>query len=369
MRSHRRLATRSPRPDGASAGGTIRPAIGSSIIPAPRISYTTRAGSDHARRVAMPGPPWVSAFVATSLTATWASATRSGGSPAPLACRATTRAQGTEARHVEHERLVDGVRLGQWAVVQVDHVGGTSIVARAAAAVALHDHRVGVLGVIHNGRQLRHVVRAQDRGVDAGEGDVDERLVLHARTDLVRRASGEDRFTDDPHPPRVVLVHECPEYPRDDPVRVATGVGHVDEAHVGDVGPERRAEFTESRLRNGDEHRLALREPLAHERQRCREVFVEIAVVQRLMYEHIGFRGREHVAPLCVAFPRAFRFRTREPTGTAACDKAVVVRSTAPLDGVQQPVHLVRPSCSGRRSPAPRRQFRASPTVWKYSAA
>ena len=108
-RSQSWLASHSPFPPRAGSAGRRRPASGSVMTPASRISHVTPGPPFHVRSSPVP-PPWRTLLAATSWTATIRSWARSSSSRARLAASATVQADVPEPREVERQLV--GRRAG-----------------------------------------------------------------------------------------------------------------------------------------------------------------------------------------------------------------------------------------------------------------
>ena len=98
------------------------------------------------------------------------------------------------------------------------------------------------------------------------ERDVQELLVALALDELLAAAVGRDRLADPAHLAAGVSLDEV--LPgRDDPGRVRTDLRHVGEEHLLGLTVQRVPEELDLAGRDDDEHRLALRDPLADERR------------------------------------------------------------------------------------------------------
>ena len=108
--------------------------------------------------------------------------------------------------------------------------------------------RVGERAVV----EALDVIRAHDRDVPAGERQVDQCLVLRARRVFRGAAARPERLADDPHVPAGMGVGELAQHARDDPARVASGLGHVDHLQPSRVhfGGQQREPL--ARYRDGD---------------------------------------------------------------------------------------------------------------------
>jgi hypothetical protein len=124
-----------------------------------------------------------------------------------------------------------------------------------------------------------------------GEGYVDQRLMLDARSDLVRCAPSEDRS-----PMIRTRRGWCSSQNALSTqgmirfgLRPATAMSMKRTPAASDPSArgEDRVASQERQIRTAS----FAGEAVAHEWQRAGEVFVEIAVVERLVHEHIGFRG------------------------------------------------------------------------------
>ena len=121
----------------------------------------------------------------------------------------------------------------------------------------------------------------------SGERDVDQCLVLHTLNQLRLGPAGEDGLADHPYPLGVSIC-ERHEYPRDDPRRVATHLGHVGEPHPVDGRAERGPEQVEPRLRYRDQRRLPQIDPGPNEVDGPGQELVRRGVAERLMEEGHG---------------------------------------------------------------------------------
>ena len=83
----------------------------------------------------------------------------------------------------------------------------------------------------HGGRQA-HVVRAEHRDRKALEGQIDQRLVLHARGILAGAAAEPDRLVDDPGGRVGPCVDDGVHHLGEDASGVAAHLGHVEQPHA-----------------------------------------------------------------------------------------------------------------------------------------
>ena len=132
----------------------------------------------------------------------------------------------------------------------------------------------------HLAGQLRHVVRAQDRGRRRAERLVDQRLVPGRLPDFGRRAPRPDRLADVADAPARPGGQKRLD-PGDDPGRVAAHLGHVREGDLPGRGAECVLQPGQGRPGHRDEARLALAQTLGQERDRRGQVLATGAVEQR----------------------------------------------------------------------------------------
>ena len=112
-----------------------------------------------------------------------------------------------------------------------------------AARAVLSQRGVGALGVGEGVfGEAGEVVRAQDADLLPGEGQVGQRLMLHARGVLGDGPGRPGRLRNDGHPAAQVANDEVVHDAGNDPSGVAAVVGHVAEPNPFGIGAERDAD-------------------------------------------------------------------------------------------------------------------------------
>jgi hypothetical protein len=139
--------------------------------------------------------------------------------------------------------------------------------------------------VDHRRLERLGVIGAQESPARRGrKGDVQELLVALALDELLAAAVGRDRLADSTYLAAGVLFDEV--LPgRDDPRRVRTDLRHVGKEHLRGLAVQRIPEELDLAGRDDDEHRLALRDPLANKRRDAVDEALVARVEERLMGE------------------------------------------------------------------------------------
>ena len=140
---------------------------------------------------------------------------------------------------------------------------------------------MGPFGVRQDARsESVGVVRAQDRRVEIGEGDVDERLVPGCLDHLRRVLLRPDRLAHEPAPDASLELGPVPDL-RDDPPGIATELVHVEKANPLGRLSQSRTQRVDLLARDRDHQRLAGGVPGAQEIAGGGQVLVDIVVEER----------------------------------------------------------------------------------------
>jgi hypothetical protein len=145
------------------------------------------------------------------------------------------------------------------------------------AARLVHDSGVEACGVV--GAQQPERRRAR-------KGEVQERLVVVALDQLGRRTARPDRLADPAQRPPVVRVDEVTPR-RNDPCRIASQRGHVDELHRVGLGSQLGLQRSGALRTHGDQDGLPGPHPVADERNRPGQELVLAGIQQRLVMKCI----------------------------------------------------------------------------------